>query len=233
MPFDTTIKEEALIRSKRHCCLCHKYGGRNVNVHHIIPEASGGPNILDNSIVLCLTCHADVGHYNPQHPLGIKFKPDEIKRLRDSWWELCSSGAFLFKEISCDLLTKQHDIIFSNWNEDARDLSRILRAKGRYNSTYGMRQFVGLVVRYITEFLATIEKDLTVEAGGVTSADVQKFILKLLQSDQEFLVVKLTAVFPDRAGSTFLNNELVAGRVAVKNQYNKFALKIFGALVEA
>jgi len=232
MPFDQTIKEEALVRSKRHCCLCHKFGGRNVNVHHIIPEAAGGPNTLNNAIVLCLTCHADVGHYNPQHPLGLKFRPDEIKRHRDMWWETCSSGTVLLKEVSCDFLSKQHDIIFWNWNQDQRDLSRILRAKGRYNSTYGMRQFAELVLRYVTEFLSTIEKDLASETGAGTAANLQKIILGLLHSDQKFLVEKLTVAFPDRAGTSFLKNVLDEGKAAIKNQYNKFSLKNFGSLAE-
>jgi hypothetical protein len=62
-----------------------------VNVHHILPEADGGPNTLDNAIVLCLKCHAEAGHYNPRHPLGVKYSPSELRRHRDEWWKYCES----------------------------------------------------------------------------------------------------------------------------------------------
>lgn len=86
MPFSDKIKADALTRSGRHCCLCHKHIGVNVEVHHIIQEAKGGTNTLDNAIVLCFDCHATVGHYNPDHPRGNKYKPEELRKQRDFWW---------------------------------------------------------------------------------------------------------------------------------------------------
>ncbi len=54
-------------------------------MHHIIQEADGGSNDLDNAIALCFDCHADAGHYNPKHPRGTKFSPSELRRHRDNW----------------------------------------------------------------------------------------------------------------------------------------------------
>ena len=91
MPFPKKVIEDVLVLSQRCCCICHKYDGRNVNIHHIIQEADGGLNTIDNAICLCLSCHGDVGHYNPRHPIGIKFTPAEIKRHRDEWWDKCKN----------------------------------------------------------------------------------------------------------------------------------------------
>lgn len=92
MPFTDVIKEESLVRSRRSCCICNDFVGRYTNVHHIIPEAQGGPSTIDNAIVLCLRCHGEVGHYNPKHPIGNKYTPNELIRLRDEWWKWCSEN---------------------------------------------------------------------------------------------------------------------------------------------
>jgi hypothetical protein len=88
MPFPPSVREEALVRSGRRCCVCHKFAGRSANVHHIRQEAKGGANTLDNAICLCPTCHEEAGHYNAKHPLGIRYSPRELLRHRDRWWRL-------------------------------------------------------------------------------------------------------------------------------------------------
>lgn len=64
-----------------------------MEVNHIVPEAEGGPDSLDNAIPLCFDCHAEVGHYNLQHPKGNKFTPNELRAHRDSWYaKVAASG---------------------------------------------------------------------------------------------------------------------------------------------
>jgi hypothetical protein len=92
MPFSKKIQKNALIKSHRRCSVCHEFAGRAVNVHHIIQEADGGPNTIDNAIVLCLRCHSEAGHYNPRHPIGIKYSPEELRQHRDKWIKLCESN---------------------------------------------------------------------------------------------------------------------------------------------
>ena len=92
MPFPKEIREEALVKAQRHCCVCHEFAGRSINVHHINQEAEGGPNTLENAIVLCLRCHAEAGHYNLKHPLGTKYSPSELIRHRDQWLKSCTNG---------------------------------------------------------------------------------------------------------------------------------------------
>lgn len=92
MPFSKPVREEALVRSQRHCCVCHEFVGRSINVHHIQQECDGGPNTLENAIVLCLRCHAEAGHFNVKHPMGTSYSPKELIRHRDNWWDSCTNG---------------------------------------------------------------------------------------------------------------------------------------------
>lgn len=92
MPFRNSVKEEALIRSRRCCCVCQEFAGLYINVHHIVPESDGGSNDLENAIVLCLRCHGEVGHYNVRHPIGKKYSAEELRRHRDKWWEWCEKN---------------------------------------------------------------------------------------------------------------------------------------------
>lgn len=69
------------VKQKAHfcCCLCHALG---VEVHHIIPEAEGGPNSLANAAPLCPSCHETYG----ANPTKRKF----IREARDFWYEVCT-----------------------------------------------------------------------------------------------------------------------------------------------
>jgi hypothetical protein len=79
MPF--TEQQKLQIRKRAHfcCCLCHETG---VEIHHIIPQAEGGPDNEDNAAPLCPTCHEIYGG----NPAKRKF----IREVRDFWYELCA-----------------------------------------------------------------------------------------------------------------------------------------------
>lgn len=93
MGFSNKIKDQVLVKSARHCCVCRRYKGVGIEVHHITPSAEGGGDDIDNAIALCFDCHCSAGHYNPKHPRGIKFKPSELLKHRDTWWKIVESGA--------------------------------------------------------------------------------------------------------------------------------------------
>lgn len=80
------VKTEVLIKCKRYCCLCGKYQGRDIEVHHIKQRADGGKDTFDNAIPLCFRCHSEIGNYNPKHPKGNKYKPKELKTIRDEFY---------------------------------------------------------------------------------------------------------------------------------------------------
>lgn len=91
VPFSPSLREEVLVKSRRHCCVCGRFAGRGAEVHHIVQEADGGANTIDNAIVLCSRCHGEAGHYNPRHPRGTKYSPSELRRHRDGWWKYCET----------------------------------------------------------------------------------------------------------------------------------------------
>lgn len=98
MPFPAKIKTEALAKSGRRCCLCLKFKGVKIEVHHIVQESISNDNSLDNAITLCFDCHADAGHYNPKHPKGNKLTAAELRKSRDRLWRLVEEGRILPEE---------------------------------------------------------------------------------------------------------------------------------------
>ncbi|TAL17953.1 hypothetical protein EPN96_03480 [bacterium] len=87
MSFSPKVKEEVLAACGRHCCLCHKFCGIKVAVHHIKLESKGGDNSAENAIALCLDCHADMSSYDHQHPIGTKYSEAELRSHRDKWYD--------------------------------------------------------------------------------------------------------------------------------------------------
>lgn len=97
MSFPKQIQEDALLASGRHCCLCHKFCGTKIELHHIKQRKDGGGDLFDNCIPLCFDCHADIMTYNPGHPKGKKYTEKEVKRHRNEWYEKVknSSGSIV------------------------------------------------------------------------------------------------------------------------------------------
>jgi hypothetical protein len=92
MPFSPEVKTRMFARCMRHCCLCRKQCGTNIEAAHIIDEAAGGSNEEDNGIPLCFDCHQEVGAYRDSHPKGNKFRPEELRQRRDAVYELVRTG---------------------------------------------------------------------------------------------------------------------------------------------
>lgn len=94
MGFPKEIREKALIACKRHCVLCERAKGINIECHHIIPCANGGEDTFENCIPLCFDCHSKVGAYNPKHPKGNNFSSEELKIRRNSFYQRVADGEF-------------------------------------------------------------------------------------------------------------------------------------------
>lgn len=82
--FKRDDKIKCLLWCERHCCLCGKACGTDIEVAHIDPKKG---NDIDNAIPLCYECHAKIGHYNREHPKGSKYTPQELKKRRDQIYE--------------------------------------------------------------------------------------------------------------------------------------------------
>lgn len=86
MPFPPKVQEDALVACGRHCCLCHKFCGIKIELHHIEQKSEGGKDTLENCIPLCFDCHGDMRSYDHKHPKGHKYTPGELQRHRDAWY---------------------------------------------------------------------------------------------------------------------------------------------------
>ena len=109
MGFSTEVKEKAYIASARRCCVCKKFKGRNIEVHHIIQKADGGEDSYENAIPLCFDCHAEAGHYNPRHPKGAKYSSSELRSHRDYWYKVVAEG-----KVSVETIQFTHQYYVTN-----------------------------------------------------------------------------------------------------------------------
>jgi len=86
MEFSEKVKTKCLLWCDRHCCLCKKPCGVDIEVAHIDATKTDSEDI-DNAIPLCYDCHAKIGHYNQEHPRGNKYKENELKVRRNQIYE--------------------------------------------------------------------------------------------------------------------------------------------------
>ena len=77
MPFSEALKLEVKRMAAFRFCRCHEVG---IDIQHIIPEAQGGPDEIDNAAPLCQNCHARFGANTE--------KRKEIRQMRDWWYEV-------------------------------------------------------------------------------------------------------------------------------------------------
>jgi hypothetical protein len=64
-----------------------------MELDHMLPQAAGGPDTIDNAIPVCFECHAESHVYNDKHPRGRKYRPEELRRHKEQWLEQCKSFA--------------------------------------------------------------------------------------------------------------------------------------------
>ncbi len=114
MGFPEEVSSAALVACGRCCCICHKFCGTKIELHHIVQKAYGGDDTFENCIPLCFDCHSDMGRADPKHPKGKHYTETELKAHRDNWYhriktdnsencgEICISDKKLFKKI-CDV----------------------------------------------------------------------------------------------------------------------------------
>src|ERR1019366_4448113 len=91
-----------LVRCHRRCCICHRFCGVKIETDHIVPAAEGGSSNIDNAIVVCFECHAEIHSYNDQHPRGRKFRPEELRKHKEQWLSICSQKPEMLLQVSWD-----------------------------------------------------------------------------------------------------------------------------------
>lgn len=92
MSFKQSDIDKLLAECHRRCCVCYKFGGFKMEVHHIKQKADGGSDNINNGIPLCLECHAEVAYYNPKHPKGRKYSDSELLEHKKYWLDLCKNN---------------------------------------------------------------------------------------------------------------------------------------------
>ena len=84
----------------RRCCICHRFCGTKIETDHIVQEADSGSNDIENAIPVCFECHAEIHSYNPKHPRGRKFQPEELQKHKEQWLEICKEQPEIFVSAS-------------------------------------------------------------------------------------------------------------------------------------
>lgn len=79
MPFPEPVKLLAKQQANFRCIVCHQPW---VEVHHILPQANGGADDIDNAAPLCGSCHTQYGG-NPD-------LRKQMRERRDWWWARCA-----------------------------------------------------------------------------------------------------------------------------------------------
>jgi hypothetical protein len=90
--FSKKDADELLVKVGRRCCICHKL--HRVQLHHIVPQAEGGSDDIDNAIALCPECHDEVHtRYAPGRVTRV-YSVEELKAYKQKAIELVASGCF-------------------------------------------------------------------------------------------------------------------------------------------
>jgi len=82
--FSEKVKTKCLLWSNRHCCICDKECGLDIEVAHIDPK---GGEVFENAIPVCYTHHAQIGRYITEHPKGNKYRIIELTKRREQIYE--------------------------------------------------------------------------------------------------------------------------------------------------
>ena len=88
MAFPQSVADKALAACGRCCCICHKFCGVKMELHHIHQHADGGEDTFENCIPLCFDCHAEMGKGDPHHPKGKRYTAEELRKHRDNWYNV-------------------------------------------------------------------------------------------------------------------------------------------------
>jgi hypothetical protein len=95
MAFPSTKAASLLAAVHRRCCICHRFCGTKIELHHMVPKGQKGTDQIDNAIPVCFECHADMETYNRQHPRGRSFTPAELRQHKAHWLKICETNSTL------------------------------------------------------------------------------------------------------------------------------------------
>lgn len=82
LAFNEDEASKLLAETHRWCCVCWRWRGFRIELHHIAP----GDDSIANALPVCFDCHAEIESKGPR---GRHFSAAELVRLRDDWLKLC------------------------------------------------------------------------------------------------------------------------------------------------
>lgn len=176
MGFSTAIKQRVMIDTARHCCVCHRYKGIKMEVHHLKQKADGGDDTYENAIPLCFDCHADAGHFNNRHPRGTKFSVQELLKARDRWYEYVRNNHIVEKLIYSDKIQTSYYVL-NSFDELCSVLKHDLTTVNRYRSRSYLstnpisEQWNRLLQSHYQDYEGTIDQTLIIEGRNFTSVE--------------------------------------------------------------
>lgn len=170
MGFSPEIRQQVMLASARHCCVCHRYKGVKIEVHHINQEADGGPNTFENAIALCFDCHSDAGHFNDRHPRGTKFSKKELVEARNIWYETIKNNPSIEKLIVSNKIHASYYVLHSFEVLESvikNDFSSVnkYRNKVYLSSNEISNQWKNLLKTHKLDYKSNTEQNLIIELG--------------------------------------------------------------------
>jgi hypothetical protein len=113
MSFPPDVVERLLVACHRHCCLCHKFAGNKMEIHHIIPRSKGGEDSEENGIPLCFDCHAEAQAYNPDHPKGRRIRESELRKHKEQWFAIAARSPWSQSAVTLgsDLISQDANVV--------------------------------------------------------------------------------------------------------------------------
>jgi len=168
MGFSPEIKQQVMNATARHCCVCHRYKGIKIEVHHLKQEADGGPNTFENAIPLCFDCHSDAGHYNDRHPKGTKFSFLELIKARDNWYEFVKKNPIVEKILISNQIHTSYYVLHAfdvlelaiKW-----DLSSVNKYRNRVflSDNVILKEWKAILDSHMRDFGSNIEQRMIME----------------------------------------------------------------------
>src|SRR5437867_102376 len=86
MAFPEDGVAQLLADCKRHCCVCWRWCGSKIQLHHILPKKQDGPDEIDNAVPVCMDCHAEI---ESKSNMGRHFSQAELLEHKRRWLEIC------------------------------------------------------------------------------------------------------------------------------------------------
>ena len=89
MTFKVNEVSHLLALCHRGCCICHRLCDDDIEIGCIVPEEEGGTNDIENAVLVCPECHAEIDGNNNKHPSDRQYTSEQLKARKEQWLRIC------------------------------------------------------------------------------------------------------------------------------------------------